>query len=234
MLITSMSSCSEFLVRQQLRAPKYIDTRPKMTCGQMIEIQRQQASSAVYEQFLPATACVSTLNAPSTRTASSFTVARGHRVKDASAFTSYASSSSTAAMWNTKNDKQFAQQIQPGVSKMLKGRLVDGGDGSGLGLQTTGPGAGLVNQIPELQDKILLSTLISNTDPNYRKEDIIMAARQALGPNCCVTCGVITWKQGKVNFASTCTACNGVNAGDTNADGTRKWKGAFIYPTAVS
>ena len=228
-----MSSCSEYLVRQQLRAPKYIDTRPKMTCGQMTEIQRQQAASQVYEQFLPATARVSTLNAPGTGPPT-FTVSRGHSVKDASAYLAYTSASSTSAMTNTRNDKQFAQQIRPGVSQMLRGRLVDGGDGSGLGLQTTGPGAGRVNQIPELQDQILLSTLIPTTDPNYRKEDIIMAARQAIGPAVCVTCGRVSWQVGKVNFASGCAGCPGVNAGDTNTDGTSKWKSAIAYQRTVT
>ena len=193
-----------------------------MTCGQMIEIQRQQAASAVYETFLPATACVSTLNAPSSRTASSATIARGHRVKDASQYVSYASANATAVMWNPKNGKQPTAR---GVSQITSENC--------LGLQTVGPGAGLVNQLPELQDRIVLSTLLPTTDRDYRKEDIIMAARQALGPNCCVTCGRF-WQVGKVNFASTCTACKGVNAGDTNADGTRKFKGAYIYPTAIS
>lgn len=229
-----MSSCSEYLVRQQLRAPKYIDTRPRMTCGQMTEIQRQQAASQVYEQFLPATACVSTLNAPGTRGPPTFTVSRGHSVKDASAYLTYASASSTSAMTSIRNDKQFARQIIPGVSQMLRGRLVDGGDGSGLGLQTTGPGAGRVNQIPELQDQILLSTLIPTTDPNYRREDIIAAARQAIGPAVCVTCGRAWWKEGKVNFASGCAGCPGVNAGDTNPDGTRKWKSAIAYHRTVT
>ena len=113
-----MSSCSEYLVRQQLRIPKYTDTRPKMTCGQMIEIQRQQAAAVVYETFLPATATVTTLNAPSTRGPSCATIARGHRVKDASAFTTYASASSTAAMWNPTNAKATSQQIVPGVSQI--------------------------------------------------------------------------------------------------------------------
>ena len=188
----------------------------------MIEIQRQQAASAVYETFLPATACVSTLNAPSSRTASSATIARGHRVKDASQYVSYASANATAVMWNPKNGKQPTAR---GVSQITSENC--------LGLQTVGPGAGRVNQLPELQDRIVLSTLLPTTDRDYRKEDIIMAARQALGPNCCVTCGRF-WQVGKVNFASTCTACKGVNAGDTNADGTRKFKGAYIYPTAIS
>jgi len=231
-----MSSCSEYLVRQQLRAPKYIDTRPKMTCGQMTEIQRQQAASAVYEPalLLPATATVTTLNAPGTRGPSCFTVARGHRVKDASAYVTYASSSSTSAMWNPANAKATALQIKPGVSQMLRGRLVDGGDGSGLGLITDGPGKDRVNQIPELQDKILMSTLTPSTDVNYRKEDIIMAARQAIGPAVCVTCGRVSWQEGKVNFASGCAGCPGVNAGDTNPDGTRKWKSAIAYQRTVT
>ena len=217
-----MSSCSEYLVRQQLRTQKYIDTRPKMTCGQMIEIQRQQAASAVYEQFLPATACVSTLNAPSTRTASSTTIARGHRVKDASQYISYASGNATATMWNTNNVKPA--QIKN--ENCLAGKVV-------TSLNSVASNT-FVEQLPELQDRIAMSTLLATTDSNYRKEDVIMAARQAIGPNCCVTCGKITWREGKVNFASTCTACKGVNAGDTNVDGSRKWKGAFIYPTAVS
>lgn len=233
-----MSSCSEYLVRQQLRAPKYIDTRPKMTCGQMTEIQRQQAASAVYENFLPATACVSTLNAPGTRGPSTATIARGHRVKDASAYVTYASASSTSAMWNTKNDKQFAQQIQPGVSKMLRGRVVDGGDGSGLGTVTI-PTNGVmpataVNQLREINDTILLSTLISTTDANYRKEDIIAAARQAIGPAVCTTCGRSWWQESKVNFASGCTGCKGINGADTNTDGTLKWKNAVVVPRTVT
>jgi hypothetical protein len=225
-----MSSCSEYLVRQQLRATKYTDTRPKMTCGQMTEIQRQQAASQVYEQFLPATACVSTLNAPGTRGPSTFTVSRGHSVKDASAYVTYASAGSTAAMWNTKNDKQFAQQMQPGVSKIKNENCLG---------PITIPSNGVmpataVNQLREINDTILLSTLISTSDPNYRREDIIAAARQAIGPAVCVTCGRVNWREGKVNFASGCAGCPGVNAGDTNPDGTRKWKSAIAYQRTVT
>jgi len=213
-----MSSCSEYLVRQQLRTPKYVDTRPKMTCGQMIEIQRQQAGAVVYEQFLPATATVSTLNAPSTRGPSCATVARGHRVKDASAFTSYASSSATAAMQNPRN----AKPVTNGVSQI---QAVCYGPTLVTSLNSVMPNT-QVNQIRELQDRIVLSTLLATTDPNYRKEDIIYKARQTIN-NCCTACG-------KVNFASTCTGCRGVNPGDTNADGTRKWKSAYIYPSTVT
>ena len=223
-----MSSCSEYLVRQQMRITKYIDTRPKMTCGQMIEIQRQQAASQVYEQFLPATACVTTLNAPSSRNASSTTIARGHRVKDASQYITYASGNATAVMWNPQNAKPVDAR---GVSQIKNENCFTGKVVTSLNSATSNA---FVEQLPELQDRITMSTLLATTDSNYRKEDVIMAARQAIGPNCCVTCGKITWQQGKVNFASTCTACKGVNAGDTNADGSRKWKGAFIYPTAVS
>ena len=213
-----MSSCSEYLVRQQLRSQKYIDTRPKMTCGQMIEIQRQQAS-AVYEQFLPATATVSTLNAPSTRGPSCATIARGHRVKDASAYVSHASANATAVMWNPKNAKPVDARGVSQIQTTCYGPVTVTSQNSVM------PNTA-VNQIMEVQDKIVLSTLLATTDLNYRKEDRIAAARQAIN-NCCAACG-------KVNFATTCTACKGVNAGDTNADGTRKWKGAFIYPTAVS
>lgn len=232
-----MSSCSEYLVRQQLRAPKYIDTRPKMTCGQMIEIQRQQAAAAVYETLLPATACVTTLNGPSTRNASSATVARGHRVKDASQYVTYASASSTAAMWNPKNGKQPNAK---GVSQIMSENCLGPTLVTSLNTVANGQTAAAavpntyVNQLPELQDRITMSTLLRPTDPNFRKEDIIMAARQAIGPNCCTTCGKVSWREGKVNFASTCTACRGVNAGDTNPDGTRKFKSAYVYPTAIS
>ena len=229
-LITSMSSCSEYLVRQQLRATKYTDTRPKMTCGQMTEIQRQQAASQVYEQFLPATACVSTLNAPGTRGPSTFIVARGHSVKDASAYTTFASASSTSAMTNTRNDKQFARQIQPGISQIRNENCL-----GPVVIPTNGVmPATAVNQLREINDTILLSTLIPTTDRNYRREDIIAAARQAIGPACCVTCGRVWWKEGKVNFASGCAGCRGVNAGDTNTDGTRKWKSAIAYQNTVT
>ena len=225
-----MSSCSEYLVRQQLRAPKYTDTRPKMTCGQMTEIRRQEAASAVYEQFLPATACVTTLNAPGTRGPSSYTVARGHRVKDASAYTTYASASSTTAMRNPANDKAFARQIIPGVSQIKNENCL-----GPITIPTNGvTPATAVNQLREINDTILLSTLLPTTDVNYRKEDIIMAARQAIGPNCCVTCGRVNWREGKVNFASGCAGCPGVNAGDTNADGTLKWKSAIAYQRTVT
>jgi hypothetical protein len=194
----------------------------------MIEIQRQQAASAVYEQFLPATACVSTLNAPSTRNASSTTIARGHRVKDASQYISYASANATAVLQNPRNAKPVDAR---GVSQIKNENCLTGRVVTSLNSVASNT---FVEQLPELQDRIAMSTLLATTDSNYRKEDVIMAARQAIGPNCCVTCGKITWQVGKVNFASTCTACKGVNAGDTNADGSRKWKGAFIYPTAVS
>jgi len=227
-----MSSCSEYLVRQQLRSPKYTDTRPKMTCGQMIEIQRQQAAAAVYEQFAPsATAIVTTLNAPSTRGPSCTTIARGHRVKDASAFVTYASASSTAAMWNPKNAKATSQQIVPGVSQIKNENCL--APVTVVSQNAVMPNT-QVNQLMEIGDKMVMSTLLATSDPNYRKEDIIAAARQAIGANCCPACGKIAWQLGKVNFATTCTACKGVNAGDTNPDGSRKWKSAFIYPTAVS
>jgi hypothetical protein len=173
-------SCSEYLTRQQLRTPKYIDTRPKMTCGQMIEIQRQQAS-AVYEQFSASTSCVSTLNAPSTVPGNIATVARGHRVKDASAYVSHASANATASMLKPINVKDA--QIQAtcyGPIANFKG--------SGQSME----------QIREVNDTIKMSTLLPTTDPDYRKEDRIAAARQAIN-NCCQKCG-------KVNFASGC-AC---------------------------
>ena len=78
-----------------------------------------------------------------------------------------------------------------------------------------------------------MSTLIPSTDVNYRKEDIIAAARQSIGPAICVTCGRSWWQASKVNFAPGCAGCPGVNAGDTNADGTRKWKSAVAYQRTV-
>ena len=232
-----MSSCSEYLVREQLRATKYIDTRPKMTCGQMIEIQRQQAASQVYEQFLPATACVLTLNGPSTRSETTRTIARGHRVKDASQYITYASANATAVMSNPRNAKpvdakgvsQIRSELCLGPTLVVSQNTVANGQPAALAMPNT-----FVNQLPELQDRIVLSTLLRPDNPNFRKEDIIMAARQAIGPNCCVTCGRITWREAKVKLATTCTGCRGVNPGDTNADGTRKWKSAYIYPATVS
>jgi hypothetical protein len=198
-----MSSCSEYLVRQQLRTQKYIDTRPHMTCGQATEIVRQQAGSTVYEQFLPATACVSTLNGPSTRGESSQTVARGHRVKDASAYVSYASAGATAQALNSANVKP------PQIKDLCYGVDANG-----------------VNQIREVNDTILLSTLLSPTDPNYYREATIAKARQSIN-NCCTSCG-------KVNFASAC-ACAGLSPGLTNPlTGGPMWKNTYIYPRTVT
>ena len=159
-----MSSCSEYLVRQQLRTQKYVDTRPHMTCGQATEIRRQQASSAVYEQFLPATACVATLNGPSTRGESSRTVARGHQVKDASAYVAYASAGATAQALKPSNVKP------PQISAVCYGGT----------------------QIREVNDTIRMSTLLSPTDPNYYKEDRIAKARQSIN-NCCTACGKVNF-----------------------------------------
>jgi hypothetical protein len=169
----------------------------------MIEIQRQQAASQVYEQFLPATACVSTLNAPSTRTESVRTIARGHQVKDASAYLAYASASSTSAMTNTRNDKQFARQIVPGVAQIRNENCL-----APVIIPSNGvTPATSVNQLREINDTILLSTLLPTTDAGYRREERIAAARQAIGPNCCVTCGQVNWREGKVNFADSCSGC---------------------------
>ena len=229
-------------MRQQLRIPKYTDTRPKMTCGQMTEIQRQQAAAVVYETFLPATATVTTLNAPSTRGPSCATIARGHRVNDASTFTTFASSSASAAMWNSNNAKATSksQQIAPGVSQIrnenclgpvtiISQNTVANGQQAARAVPNT-----QVNQLMEIGDRMVISTLLHPNDPNFRREDIIAAARQAIGPNCCVTCGRVSWQQGKVNFATTCTACRGTNTATYNTDGSRMWKSAFIYPTTVS
>jgi hypothetical protein len=194
-----MSSCSEYLVRQQLRTQKYIDTRPRMTCGQATEITRQKAASAVYEQFLPATACVSTLNAPSTRGESSRTIARGHRVKDASAYVSYASAGAAAQV-----------SVKPPQIKDLC-----------YGLDSLG-----VNIFREVNDTILLSTLIPSTDPAYRREELIAKARQSIN-NCCTACG-------KVNFASTCP-CPALSPGLTNSTtGGPLWKNTYVYPRTVT
>lgn len=198
-----MSSCSEYLVRQQLRTQKYVDTRPKMTCGQATEIVRQQAGAAVYEQFLPATACVRTLNAPGTRGESTATIARGHRVKDASAYVSYTSAGATA------------QALKPANIKDAQIKSVCYGKDA-LG----------VNQYREVNDTILMSTLISSTDPNYYKEDRIAKARQSIN-NCCTACG-------KVNFAPAC-ACAGLSPGLTNSTmGGPVWKNTYIYPRTVT
>jgi predicted Zn-ribbon and HTH transcriptional regulator len=171
---------------------------------------------------------VTTLNAPGTRGPSCATIARGHRVKDASQFISYASANATAVMQNPKNAKPVDAR---GVSQIKNENCLAG---SVVASQNGVASAAFVEQLPELQDRITRSTLLATTDPNYRKEDIIMAARQAIGPNCCATCGKVNWREGKVNFASTCSACKGVNAGDTNPDGTRKFKSAYVYPTAIS
>jgi len=164
-----MSSCSEYLVRQQLRAQKFTDTRPKMTCGQMTEIQRQRAASAVYETFLPATACVG----------SSTTIGKKHHVQDASMFTTYASSQAAT----------LPGKSQPQIQGICYGPTL-------VATQNGVAPSTYIEQIPEVQDKIRLSTLLATTDPNYRKEDRIAIARQSIR-NCCDRCG-------KVNATNFC------------------------------
>ena len=159
-----MSSCSEYLVRQQLRTQKYVDTRPRMTCGQATEIVRQQAGSLTYEQFLPATSCVSTLNAPSTRGESSRTIARGHQVKDASAYVSYASAGATSQALKPANIKP------PQISAVCYGS----------------------DLFREVNDTIVMSTLRSPTDPSYYHEANVAKARQAIN-NCCTACGKVNF-----------------------------------------
>jgi hypothetical protein len=166
-----MSSCSEYLVRQQLRAQKFTDTRPKMTCGQMTEIQRQRAASAVYETFLPATACLG----------STTTIGKKHHVQDASTFTTYASSQAAAAIPLVKSTPQI-QSVCYGPT------LVTSQNGVAPSIY--------INQIPEVQDRILLSGLLATTDVNYLKEDRIAKARQSIR-NCCEKCG-------KVNRSNRC------------------------------
>jgi len=199
-----MSSCSEYLVRQQLRTQKYIDTRPHMTCGQATEIKRQQAGSVVYEQFLPATACVSTLNGPSTRGESSRTIARGHRVKDASAYVAYASAGATAQALKPVNVKP------PQIKDLCYG--ID-------------PASG-VNLFREVNDTILASTLLSPTDPNYYREAAIAKARQSIN-NCCNACG-------KVNFASACACAGLSPGLTNSVTGGPMWKNTYIYPRTVT
>jgi hypothetical protein len=178
----------------------------------MTEIKRQNAS-VVYEQFLPATACVTTLNAPSTRTVSA-TIARGHRVKDASAYVSYASANATAVMWNPNNAKPVTNGVSQ-IQATCHGPIANF-NGSGQSLE----------QIREINDTIKMSTLLSTTDPNYRKEDIVYKARQSIN-NCCQMCG-------KVNFASAC-ACTGLSPGAINsATGGPAWKNTYIYPRTVT
>lgn len=187
-----------------MRTQKYVDTRPRMTCGQATEIKRQQAGAAVYEQFLPATACVSTLNAPSTRTESTRTVARGHRVKDASAFVSYASAGATSQALKPANVKP------PQIRSVCYG--ID-------------PASG-VNTIREINDTILQSTLLSPTDPNYYREERIAKARQSIN-NCCQACG-------KVNFASPCACPGLSPGLVNAVTGGPAWKNTYIYPRTVT
>ena len=199
-----MSSCSEYLVRQQLRTQKYIDTRPHMTCGQATEIVRQQAGSAVYEQFLPVTACVTSLNAPGTRGESSRTIARGHQVKDASAYVSYASAGATSQALKPANVKP------PQIRDLCYG--ID-------------PATG-VNLFREINDTILASTLLSPTNPAYYREATIAKARQSIN-NCCNACG-------KVNFASACSCASLSPGLVNATTGAPQWKNTYIYPRTVT
>lgn len=100
-----MSSYSEYLGRMQQRMQKVLDTRPHRDAGHQTEIVRRLAASGTQEQRAPATACVQTLNAPSTRVASSFSVAKGHTVQDPSRYAEYTAGQAVAQSSTPANAK---------------------------------------------------------------------------------------------------------------------------------
>jgi hypothetical protein len=91
-----MSSYSEYLGRQQQRMQKVLDTRPHRDAGHQTEIVRRLAASGTQEQRSPATACVQTLNAPSTRSPSTFSIAKGHTVQDTTRYSEYTAGQAVA------------------------------------------------------------------------------------------------------------------------------------------
>jgi hypothetical protein len=80
----------------QQRLPKVLDTRPHRDAGHQTEIVRRLAASGTQEQRSPATACVGILNAPSTRSPSSFSIAKGHTVQDPSRYNEYTAGQAVA------------------------------------------------------------------------------------------------------------------------------------------
>jgi hypothetical protein len=104
-----MSSYSEYLGRMQQRLPKILDTRPHRDAGHHTEILKRVAASGTQEQRSPSTACVQTLNAPSTRTPSTFSVAKGHTVQDPSRYAEYTAGQAVAQSLAPANAK--ASQI---------------------------------------------------------------------------------------------------------------------------
>lgn len=100
-----MSSYSEYLGRKQQRMQKVLDTRPHRDAGHQTEIVKRLAASGTQEQRSPNTACVLALNAPSTRSPSTFSVAKGHTVQDPSVYNAYTAGQAVAQSSTLANAK---------------------------------------------------------------------------------------------------------------------------------
>jgi hypothetical protein len=99
-------SCSEYLRRQQLRLPTYVDTRPRyQSASQFTDITKRTAAAGNLETARAATACTSVLNAPSTRSASGFVHNGGHNVQDVSDFLAYTAGQAQAQATKPQNLK---------------------------------------------------------------------------------------------------------------------------------
>lgn len=101
-----MSSYSEYLNRQKMRLPNYIDTRPHRDAGHQTEIIKRLAASGVQESKTPSSAGVLVLDGPSTQVRSFY--AKAHTVQDTAVYNQYTAGQAVA---QAERDKP-ASQIQ--------------------------------------------------------------------------------------------------------------------------
>jgi hypothetical protein len=103
-----MSSYSEYLNRQKMRLPNYIDTRPHRDAGHQTEVIKRLAASVVQESKTPSSAGVMVLNGPSTQVRSFY--AKAHTVQDTALFNEYTAGQAVAQSELPRNKP--ASQIQ--------------------------------------------------------------------------------------------------------------------------
>jgi len=100
-----MSSYSEYLNRQKMRLPNYVDTRPHRDAGHQTEVIKRLAASAVQESKTPQSAGVTVLNGPSTQVRSFY--AKAHTVQDTAVFNEYTAGQAVAQSERNKPASQI-------------------------------------------------------------------------------------------------------------------------------
>lgn len=100
-----MSSYSEYLNRQKMRLPNYVDTRPHRDAGHQTEVIKRVAASGVQESKTPMSAGVVVLNGPSTQVKSFY--AKAHTVQDTAVYNDYTAGQAVAQSERSKPASQI-------------------------------------------------------------------------------------------------------------------------------